>query len=86
MNKIISLKKTVNSISTKRMCPILLTALSIMPIDAFAQDVIVKKNGSTILAKVLTVGEDEVEYKKHNKPEGPTYKISVSKLLSINYE
>lgn len=52
----------------------------------YAQDVIVKKDGSTILAKVLTIGETEVEYKKFNKQDGPTYKISVDKLLSINYE
>lgn len=55
-------------------------------VSAEAQDVIVKKDGSTILAKVQTVGDDVVEYKKHSNLNGPTYKINVDKLLSINYE
>ena len=55
-------------------------------ISTEAQDVIVKKDGSTILAKVQTVGDDVVEYKKHSNLNGPTYKINVDKLLSINYE
>lgn len=55
-------------------------------IAAKAQDIIVKKDGTTILAKILTVGDDCVEYKKHSNINGPTYKITISKLLSINYE
>ena len=55
-------------------------------VSAEAQDVIVKKDGSTILAKVQTVGDDVVEYKKHSNLNGPTYKINVDKLLSINGE
>lgn len=52
----------------------------------FAQDVIVKKDGSTILAKVNRVGATEIEYKKWNNLNGPTYTIRVAELLSINYE
>ena len=51
----------------------------------FAQDVIVKKDGSTILAKVLEVNTDNIKYKKHSNQNGPTYTILVSELLSINY-
>lgn len=54
--------------------------------SAAAQDVIVKKDGTTILAKVLAVGDDVVEYKKHSNLNGPTYKVNVDKLLSVNYE
>ena len=50
-----------------------------------AQDVIVKKDGSTILAKVLEVNTDNIKYKKHSNQNGPTYTILVSDLLSINY-
>ena len=50
-----------------------------------AQDVIVKKDGSTILAKVLQVNTDNIKYKKHSNQNGPTYTILVSDLLSINY-
>jgi len=39
----------------------------------FAQDVIVKKDGSTILAKVLEVNTDNIKYKKHSNQNGPTY-------------
>lgn len=53
---------------------------------AYSQDVIVKKDGSTVLAKVLTVSKEIVEYKKWSNPNGPTYKIEVNELLSINYQ
>ena len=58
----------------------------LLSLDCFAEDVIVKKDGSTILAKVLVVGDDVVEYKKFSNQDGPTYKISTSNLLSINYQ
>lgn len=53
---------------------------------ASAQDVIVKKDGSTILSKVIKVGETEVEYKKFKNQQGPTYTISTSNIQAINYE
>lgn len=52
----------------------------------FAQDVIVKKDGSTILSKVLEVNPSNVKYKKSSNLNGPTYSIDISDLLSINYE
>ena len=51
----------------------------------FAQDVIVKKDGSTILSKVLEVNQNEVKYKNYNNLNGPTYTISKSELQAINY-
>ena len=51
-----------------------------------AQDVIVKKDGSTILSKVIEVGQEEIKYKKFDHLEGPTYTIQKSELLSINYQ
>lgn len=53
---------------------------------ASAQDVIVKKDGSTILSKVLEVNAQDIKYKKFSNPDGPTYTISTSDLISINYE
>ncbi len=53
---------------------------------ASAQDVIVKKDGSTILSKIIKVGETEVEYKKFKNQQGPTYTISTSNIQAINYE
>ncbi len=51
-----------------------------------AQDVIVKKDGSTILSKVLEVGQEVIKYKKFNNLDGPTYTIQKSELQSINYQ
>lgn len=51
-----------------------------------AQDVIVKKDGSTILSKVIEVNNSDVKYKKHSNPKGPTYTIAKSKILAINYQ
>ena len=64
----------------------LLVVFLILASFASAQDVIVKKDGSTILSKVLKVGETEVEYKKFKNQQGPTYTISVSNIQSINSE
>lgn len=62
-------------------CLLLLCAASVS-----AQDVIVKKDGSTILSKVLEVGQDEVKYKNFSNLDGPTYTIRKSELQSINYQ
>ena len=56
-----------------------------MSISIYAQDVIVKKDGTTIMAKVLTVSTTVVEYKKWSNQDGPTYVIETKELLSINY-
>lgn len=55
-----------------------------MSISIYAQDVIVKKDSTTIMAKVLTVGTTTVEYKKWSNQDGPTYVIEKKELLSIN--
>lgn len=52
----------------------------------FAQDIIVKKDGSTIQTKVIKVGKSEVEYKRYDNQSGPTYTISTTELQCINYE
>jgi hypothetical protein len=53
---------------------------------AIAQDVIVKKDQSTVMSKVLEITSTEIKYKKWNNQEGPTYSISRSEVLSINFE
>lgn len=63
----------------------LLLLLACVATHAYSQDVIVKKDGSTILSKVLEVSSTEIKYKKFSNLEGPTYTISVAELLSINY-
>lgn len=53
---------------------------------ASAQDVIVKKDQSTVMSKVLEITSTEIKYKKWNNLDGPTYSINRSEVLSINYE
>lgn len=51
-----------------------------------AQDVIVKKDGSTILAKVTKVGDREIEYKKFKANSDRLYSVNTSDVICINYE
>lgn len=56
------------------------------PLSAFGQDVIVKKDGSTVKAKVVEVTQTEIMYKKHSNQNGPLYHLAKSDVFSINYE
>ena len=64
----------------------ILMLMMMLPLSALGQDVIVKKDGSTILSKVLEVNVDNVKYKKHSNINGPTYTILKTDIMSINYE
>ena len=46
----------------------------------FAQDTIVKLDGSKIAAKVIEINSSDVKYKKFSMPDGPTYVESKTKL------
>ena len=52
----------------------------------WAQDVIVKKDGSTIQSKVMEINGTEIKYKKWSNQEGPMYSINKYEVNSINYE
>lgn len=47
---------------------------------------IVKKDGNIIRSKVLEVNPSVIRYKKDSNPNGPTYTINISDIVSINYE
>lgn len=65
----------------------LIFVLSILfSMNLFAQDVIVKRDGSTIVSKVYEIGDKDVKYKKHTNLNGPTYTIAISEIDVINYE
>jgi hypothetical protein len=51
-----------------------------------AQDIIYKKNGEEIQAKVTEIGISEVKYQKFDNQSGPTYVISKSDLIKIRFE
>lgn len=52
----------------------------------FAQDVIVLRDATEIEAKVITVGIDEISYKKWNFQDGPTYQLPKKDVFFIKYE
>lgn len=51
-----------------------------------AQDVIVKKDGSTVVCRVLEVKSSEVVYKLWTERNGSSYIMDLSLVSSINYE
>ena len=51
----------------------------------FSQDVITKKTGEDIQAKILEVGQTEIKYKRFDNSEGPSFTISKSDVLMIRY-
>ena len=53
---------------------------------ASAQDVIVKKDGSTVVCRVLEVKSSEVIYKLWTERNGSSYIMDLSLVSSINYE
>lgn len=53
---------------------------------AFSQDVIVKKDGSTVLCKVVQANNKEVIYLKWSDLNGPQYIMDSSLVSTINYQ
>lgn len=53
---------------------------------SFAQDLMTKKNGEDIKAKVLEITPNEVKYRLFDEPDGVTYTVRKSELLMIRYE
>ena len=65
---------------------LLLSMALVAVLDAFAQDIITKRDGEEIQAKVLSVNTDIIEYKKWSNLEGPVYSIAVSEVFMIKYQ
>jgi hypothetical protein len=53
---------------------------------SFAQDIITKKSGEDIQAKVLEVSTTELKYKKFDNLTGPIFIIVLSDVLMVRYE
>ncbi len=64
----------------------LLLLLAFVALHSSAQDVIVKKDGSTILSKVIEINTADIKYKKFSNQNGPTYTVNRSEVMFINYE
>lgn len=55
-------------------------------INYFAQDVIVKKDGTKIEARVLEITSSTVKYKNYTQPEGPIRILETYEISEIVYE
>lgn len=64
---------------------LLLFLLSVCLSPTFAQDTIVKRNGDTIIAKIVEINPLEVKYKKFSFLDGPTYVEQKSFIKMIAY-
>ena len=53
---------------------------------AFAEDLIVLRNGDIVKAIVSDITPTEIKYKKASNPNGPSYTVNKADVLSINYE
>ena len=65
---------------------ILILLLLLSATVASAQDVIVKKDGGTIVCRVKEVNPTQVVYRKWSALEGPNYVINRTEITCINYE
>ena len=83
---VLSLRDRLCLLNRFSMNKILLILFLFVWSNGFAQDVIVKKDGSTILSKILEVNTADIKYKKYSNLDGPTYTILKTELLSINYK
>ena len=65
----------------------LLMLLSLMAATmAFAQDVIIETSGTRTEARILTVNDAEIAYKRFSNLNGPTYTKRIEKIARIEYE
>lgn len=51
-----------------------------------AQDIITKRTGESVQAKVLEITPGEVKYRRYERPDGPLYTIAKADVLLIQYE
>jgi hypothetical protein len=65
---------------------ILFAILFIVSYAAKAQDIIVMRNADEVMAKVTSITQDQVTYKRWSNLDGPTYTISKSQIFYIKYE
>lgn len=65
---------------------LLVFLLLLCSVSAFAQDVIVKKDGSTVVCRVEKVTATEVTYKLWSDLKGSSFIIDKSLVSAINYE
>lgn len=70
----------------KRIYYLIFCSLFLITIKANSQDVITKKNGDDIQAKVVEITLNELKYKNFNNLEGPIISILKSDVILVRYE
>ena len=65
---------------------VFLLSAMLVTMMGYAQDYIVKKDGSDIKSKVLEVSDREVKYKAWDNMDGPVFILSSSEILMIRFE
>jgi len=59
------------------------SAILLTAYQSQAQDVIHKKNGQVIEAKIVELGTVEIKYKQSNEPDGPIYVVEKQNITKI---
>ena len=65
---------------------LIIVVLSLPGLTVGAQDLIVRRDGQSVKAKITEVNPDNVRYKRFDNLEGPTFTILLSDIQSITYE
>ena len=60
--------------------------LFLVSLVAKSQDIIIKKNGDEIKAKVLEIAVNEIKYKRYDFQDGPVYTIAKTDVILVRYE
>lgn len=63
----------------------IISILVLFTTTIFSQDIITKKTGEEISAKITDVTHTEIKYKKSDNSEGPSFSILKSEVLMIKY-
>ena len=62
-----------------------LSLLLVIGVQTSAQDVIYKKDGDRINAKIISIGEEAIKYKKFSNLEGPDYILAIELIAMIKF-
>lgn len=60
--------------------------LTLIFVSAYAQDIILMRNGDEIQCKLLEISKNEVKYKRWTNQEGPTFSEKKDNIFMLKYE
>ena len=77
--------RSTNLMIMKKLIVMLLCGV-LLPGTLLAQDLITKKDGTNITAKILEVSPNAIKYKDWSNLDGPTFILRTSDVLIVRYE